>query len=167
MRTLLHRYLDTVGDGSGQKNARQNLATPTDYLIRPSADEAYVLESLTVIVRDSGALAPDGYGALPALGTGIDLLLSRPEEVSFLDGILIQRHYDWLTALPVNTPPVDTTSLGETGTNLFIAYLAFPEPLVLSGKYGGHALLARLPAADFSGLEGHFFKIYGYKVANP
>lgn len=158
MRAFLNRYLDTVGDGSGTKNANTNAAT--DFLIKPGSTQSFIIERLTVIVEDVGALAAAGYGALSALASGIDLIHAQPAEVSLLGGLLITRHYDWLR-LPHKAPHVDTTALGGVSNNVFIAELVFPEPLVLNGKYGNDRLIVRVPAVDLTGLEGHYFRVNG------
>lgn len=161
MKSVLNRYLDTVGDGTGTKNARGTYVTATDFLIKPGASESFIIESLTVIVEDVGALVAAGYGALSALTTGIGLYHIQPAPKDYLDGILIKRHYDWLR-LPYKVAPIDTTALAGVSNNQFIAELWFPEPLVLNGKYGQQSLNVRLPAEDFSGLAAHYFKVRGY-----
>lgn len=162
MRTVLNRYLDTVGDGTGNKNANTNAAT--NFLIRPSANQVFVIEGLTVVVEDVGTLLASGYGALSALNTGISLVLSRPlsapAEYDFLDGLLVKRHYDW-ARLPHKTAPVDSSLTGGTDANQFVCPIWFPEPVVLDGKTT-QALIVRVPAENLTGLTGHYFKAHGY-----
>ena len=163
MRTLLNRYLDTLGTGAGTKNANANFASATDFFIQPPSDRAFVIESLTVVVEDAGALLPEGYGVIAALGTGIGLVLAQPGEIDLLDGVLITRHYDW-ARLPLRVPPIDSSLVGITNNNQFIAQILFPEPLALNGKYN-HSLRVKIPIVNLTGLVGHYFKAQGYEAA--
>jgi len=164
MRTLLNRYLDTDGDGSGTKNARGTYLAATDFFLAPGTEESFVVESLTIKIEATGALSAADYGTLPALApTGIGLYHDKGPAagglIDLLDGITITRHYEWLT-LPHKAPHVDTTPLGGVTTNFFLAEICFREPLILVGKYA-QALRVRLPAEDFSGLDGHYFLARG------
>lgn len=156
MRTLLNRYLDTVGDGTGTKNARTNAAT--NFLIKPTTTQTFIIHRLIVVVEDTGALNAAGYGALAAMTTGLGLSLIGTGPlgtIDLLDGIKIKRHYDWLRN-PHKAPHVDTTALGGVSGNQFIAEVVFPEPLVLNGKYAQY-LQVSVPAEDLTGLDQHYF----------
>lgn len=156
MRTLLNRYLDTNGDGTGTKNANTNAAGT--FYIQPSSSQTFIINRLTVVVEDVGALVASGYGALAAMTTGIGLSLVGTGPlgtIDLLDGIKVKRHYDWLN-LPHKAPHVDTTILGGVSNNIFIAEIVFPEPLVLNGKYA-QSLQASIPNENLTGLVSHYF----------
>lgn len=173
MRTPLNRYLSTVGDGTGTKNGNINGSAggvngTTDLLLKPGATEAFCITGLTIKVMDTGALLPQGYGALSALSSGVGLYLRTQQgELDLMGGIPATRHYDWMT-LPYSARPIDTTPIGQTSSNFFIAHLTFKEPILLSGKYANpDALIVRLPAVDLSGLDEHYFKATGFYVGQP
>jgi hypothetical protein len=78
-RHPISRYADTVGDGSGIKNAIGDYSgeTPTIFKIAPSAGEIYVINRLIPFLRDTGGLDADKYGNNITLTNGIVIKVVR------------------------------------------------------------------------------------------
>jgi len=72
------RFLDTVGDGSGNANANVNGAvTPIDFKVVVPMGYLLMLDEMLVSVRDNGAFVTSGYGGLPALTNGVQVLYNE------------------------------------------------------------------------------------------
>lgn len=160
MKNLARRYL---ADSLDEKNAIGDYSSlAKDFFITPPSKTAYLIHSLTVTLEASNALTPSGYGATAALTNGVNLILARPAEQSFLDGILIKNHYQWLGVSAHQH--ADSSSIGGSSSpHFFIARLKFDEPILLSGKYA-QQLIVRLND-DFSGLDSHRFFAEGCEVS--
>lgn len=165
MKTILNRCLDSLGDGTGTKNAKvDGSVTPQDFFIQPSSDQVLILENLMVVVEDTGAMGAPNYGNVSTLSNGVGLYLSLPGEVDILGGLTIKRHYDWARLSGDNI--VDSNPLGGVGSNIFVAHInfrkLFSEPLVLSGKGSNpDKLIARI-SDDLTDLDGHYFFASGF-----
>jgi len=91
--TAIFRFLDTVGDGTGTKEAAADFSvTADDFFIQPGVGEVFVLESLTVeVTGDKNAIS----GALPN-GLTMQVLTSADALVlDLLDGETIQQNSHW------------------------------------------------------------------------
>ena len=72
------RYADTVGDGSGIKNANGDYSlSPTIFRIKPGVDRVINVTRLIVYIRDTGTLDADSYGNGIVLTNGIKFQLVR------------------------------------------------------------------------------------------
>lgn len=92
------RFLDTVGNGSGTKNAIGNYsAVVTDFLISPDIDTKIRLARLIIQIEDVGGFNAAGYGAMNALTNGITVLHFVAGELfaDYTDGIVIKTNGHW------------------------------------------------------------------------
>jgi len=161
MPVSVSRFLDTNGDGTGTKNAAVNgSVTPAQFFIQPPPGKSFFIKGLDIRVVDAGLLLPEGYGALAALSTGIQLLRYKPEPVNMLDGVNVVRHYDWLT-FSQGRSWADTTGLGVTNNNTFTCHVKFPEAVFLDGGSGDR--MAVIISDDLTGLVQHYFRAVGYE----
>lgn len=65
------RFLDTVGDGTGTKEATGNYATPTKFMIVAAGNEDVNVARLIVGMSDAGSFDADSYGNGISLSNGI------------------------------------------------------------------------------------------------
>jgi hypothetical protein len=94
----LFRYLDTVGDGSGNTAVTGNYSAATEtFLIAPAAGETFYLNRCVVVIEDGAGIAADNYGAGTALSTGILIQKVDPSGLvcDFTDGQPIVSNVGW------------------------------------------------------------------------
>jgi hypothetical protein len=74
--------LDTVGDGTGTKNANGDYSsTPGTFILKPPPDRVFGVHQMLVFVRDT-AIKSDGYGAIVGgLANGIIVQIVNDNEV--------------------------------------------------------------------------------------
>ena len=70
---IINRYLDTKGDGSGEKNAIGNYSNnKTVFFIKPENDQVFHLRSIMIHIRAKGTdVYADKYGDQDRLVNGI------------------------------------------------------------------------------------------------
>lgn len=94
----LSRYLDTVGDGTGTKQATGDYSvTPQDFKI---VGERYIMKRihrLIVAIEDTNGSTVQEYGNLgAALTNGITLTYTRNgDSIDLTDGLPIKSNGDW------------------------------------------------------------------------
>ena len=162
--SILLRYLDSNGDGTGIKD----MATTADtYFIKPPSGETFLIETINFTIQDNGLFPLDEYGSMgAALATGLLFRVQRQpvaaspevEELDLLDNVPITKNED-LSLLGVVTVTVN----GVLGLlSLFIDMKKlFGGPLRLNGKRGD--TLELVVQDDLSSLLGQFMKVGGFK----
>lgn len=77
--SIQSRFMDTVGDGSGSINASVvgSLGTPSQFIIKPEANQILYMSRLLIFIEDSGTLDSGGFGNGTALTNGIVFLKYR------------------------------------------------------------------------------------------
>lgn len=160
-----NRFLDTVGDGSGTKNAIGDFSAATQsFIIKPATNQVISIDKLVIFVKGAGRGNAMGYGSASLLSTGIELIWERngSEFRNFTDEIPIQAHVDWMRHSSV-TSFEDTVPEG----NVFSMEWDFREmsggPIVLhDSKLDVFGVTLD---DDFSGtgvaLVEHFFNVHG------
>lgn len=130
----LIRFLDTVGDGSGTKNAIGNYSvTPGVFFIQPATGVKYVLTQFTFHYSDSGGFSGAVYGSAAAALTNGILLQATVNGVTYdlLDGLTIKDNDGVLHAFS-NSELTQYAGAGASMTASFTAGL-FETALVLNG----------------------------------
>lgn len=160
--TYFSRFLDTVGDGSGDKDAIGDYsAAATDFLIAPQEpDETIKVARVIVQIADTGTVDAGSYGNGIALTNGIRLLL--------LDGANIQT--DYMDGFPVLTNgtwarvsyDVAATAFGA-GENYVSVRWTFTKGGSAITLRQGQSLAMRLND-DFSNLNSHTFCVQGLTI---
>ena len=160
----IFRYLDPVGDGSGDKNANGDFSgAPVEFKIVPTAKEVFSIERMIVHVRDT-SIDTAAYGATVAgaLVNGIEMKVMRKSEVllNLTDGVPIKVLGHWSRVC------YDTSPDRAGGDNQFIAFrLTFAKsgiPIILSGEHGDRLVV--ILNDDFSHLIDHRFHVQGVQV---
>lgn len=165
-RKFLSRYMDTVGDGSGTKNATGNYSGgglgATDFSIIAGASEFIEIDELVISIEDgTGGFTNDTYGALSALSTGIVIAVRDSSDNTFF------------TITDVNTPVKTNGHLSELCYDTVFSQIGTPTNdqflarLDFRRQYGHPILLDPTEKFvvtlndDLSGLNAHYFKVKG------
>jgi hypothetical protein len=90
------RYLDTNGDGTGQKNAIDNYSSGEIFYIQPAPGEVFYIARMIVVIRDATVDAAD-YGALSELTNGVVMRVSDDNGVldNLTDDVPITTNAGW------------------------------------------------------------------------
>lgn len=147
------RYLDTVGDGSGLKNAVQDYSsTPGRFLIKPAENEIYLLHHLIINLEVVATIDNSGFGRFTApLTNGISVRLRDKDDniiVDLTDGVPMQTTFD------IGKYATDAVihNFGEANDLWVVKWdlTDSGQPLIVDGRPEyGHSLNVEL-ADDFS-----------------
>lgn len=97
----IYRFLDTVGNGSGTKNANvDGSVSPVEFLIKPSTvtNEVYEIHRMIVTIGDSSGMSANEYGNLGVpLTNGITVQVKNDSNYVFdlLDGSPVTHNAHW------------------------------------------------------------------------
>lgn len=162
MLQTIHRYLDTVGDGSGTKLMTGDFSSGvTQFFIAPAAGVVCHIHRMLIHVEDS-AIAADAYGAIAAgaLTNGIVIQVRRGDtEVleNITDDLPIKTCAQWSRLM------YDTSHKTWGAGNEFMSgRLSFDKsggPIVLHGDYGDR--LTVLLNDNFQHLVDHTILVQG------
>lgn len=158
---FFRRHLDTIGDGTGTKNAVGDYSsTATDFKLRPAGGTVFVVERVVILLGDSATFVNDGYGAAAALTNGI--LVEKYDHggssviTSIHDGLAVKTNFDWARFAG------NDVSVEYAGTNKHRVWdWRPPAPIRLDGTLN-QELRFRLND-DFSVLTEHYFAAEGFK----
>ncbi len=164
-QTVLSRYLDTSGDGSGTKNLRGNYATDTFAYVEPPANTVYVIKQLVVTIIDAGAWTSITYGNLNLLaGDGIQVVYTENSNGTILTdltagtNVLANTNWNRLTGQHLTGQFVGAANDFMTWTLSFDT--AFEPGLILDGD--NDETLAVILSDNLGALVGHYFLAKGY-----
>lgn len=114
-REILRQYLDTAGDGTGDKDMTGDYRlSPEEFKIVPPSGQTFIVERLHLLLR-AGDQIVGSYGQLPILPNGIELLVKNGGDtvVDLTAGEPISTIEDWSVfggqafLLPTLTEPRD------------------------------------------------------------
>jgi len=77
------KYLDTVGDGTGEINAIGDYSSaPVDFFYSPNANEVVLLNRVIITIEDGGSIDSGGYGNNSSpLTNGIVAIFKNREKI--------------------------------------------------------------------------------------
>jgi len=158
----LFRYLDTVGDGTGTKNAIGDYSSAAQiFKIAPPANVTYRLARMLVTIEDTTGMTADEYGNIgSALSTGVVIRLQDDSGtlVDITDGLPIKTNAQWAT----HCFDVDIKSWGQTPSDdLLVARWTFTKAGQFLRLTGDQELQVVLND-DFTDLIAHYFVVQGY-----
>lgn len=161
-KTLLSRFLDDAGDGTGAMVANGDYSSAEEiFFIQPPAATRFRIARLMVEIEDIGSVTGGKYGALSALTNGIQV---RTQNDS---GTLV----DLTNSLPVKTNAnwgrfsydVFNTNFGG-GANDYVqarwSFIRFGQHIRLDGDANDR--LEIVLNDDLSGLVSHTFMAQGF-----
>tara|TARA_R110000796_G_scaffold251769_1_gene383934 strand:- start:1886 stop:2467 length:582 start_codon:yes stop_codon:yes gene_type:complete len=154
---IVSRYLDTVGNGTGTKQALGNYATATPFFITPGVGEVYDITRLIVYIEDSSGMDNAKYGNIAALTNGITInSVVGGVTDDMTDGLAIKTNGQWKRVC--YDQHIDSTGAGNDSCAARWTFSASGVPIRLS--YGD--TLSVVCHDDFTGLIDHTFKIQGH-----
>lgn len=167
------RLLDTVGDGSGTKNAAvDHSGAAVAYKIKPNtsadpkvASEVFDIQKLNIVIEDDGIKA-DLYGGLAALTNGIQVLIldANGTKIDLTNGVTIKKNYDYARLGKVQESSTGAATNFVTVTIDFAKLNQYNCGVRLDGAKS--ELLEVLLHDNFSGLTAHYFSAAGEIVSD-
>jgi len=160
-RLIFSRYLDTVGDGSGTKNANGNYSGGLqEFKIVPGNNKIFIINRMIVQIRDSGQFTASTYGALGALNNGVFVRTKNGSgvKVDLTDNLAIKSNAEWgrvcydtqLISWGVGDSFILVRwTFGRSGTQIWL------------DNSRGDYLSVDLND-DFTGLVAHYFLVQGF-----
>lgn len=159
-KPMLVKILDTVGDGTGAKNAIGDYSlTPTKFLIKPAPGEVFTIARMLGHVEDSGTFDSGSYGNGIVLTNGITVSYKcGVREVDLMDGMSVITNADWAgVCYDVN---ISSFGLGNEYLNFRWTFEKTGTWIELNGDYGDE-LCVNLND-NFTALVGQYFTVQGY-----
>jgi len=161
-RTLLSRFLDTNGDGSGTKNANGDYSSTADiFYIQPGAEQVFRISRMLVSIEDTNGMSASDYGNITSgLTNGIQV---RKQDDSgtisdLTDGLPVQSNAAWGSFCY----DVELKAW-STGNELLVVRWTFTK----SGQFirlngSNNERLEVVLNDNLTGLIGHYFLVQGY-----
>lgn len=155
---FFNRFFDTVGDGSGTKNAIGDYSLmPQDFILTPNPERSLNVGRIIIEIVDGGSLDAGRYGNGIVLTNGIFLLLVDADlttERNYMENMPVLTNGDW--ARFTGNIIISTFGAGDN-------FLTAVWDLTTSGKpvtLNNQSLVMRLND-DFSNLVSHTFVAQG------
>lgn len=159
----LSRHLDTVGDGSGDKNANGNYAAAVEeFKIVPGATEIFRIARMIIHIDDVGNPGAGTYGAGAVLANGVEVQVKDASGViiDMTDGMPVKENGDWQHySYDVSYTTFGPGNAGYVGIRW--TFLRGGVALRLDGSAGEY-LAARFND-DLTFLTEHIFVVQGYE----
>lgn len=160
---LLNRFLDTVGNGTGTKNANGDYSLVEGiFRIDPPAGQVYHIRRMLVEVHDSAIANADDYGNIAGgLTNGVNLEIRDGSGTlhDFMDGIPVVRNSDWGHFCYDGTRRPSTGGGAET-LNIRWSFDKAGQEVRLDGNLG--EFLCVDLNDDLQGLIEHRFMVQGW-----
>ena len=160
MSSLLFRFLDTNGDGTGTKNANGSYAAGVEFYIQPPSWECYRLERMIVSITDGGPLSADKYGGLgAALTNGVEVYTANASGtlVDMTDAVPITTNAAW--ARQCYDLDADTFGSGDDYVSVRWTFSKAGYPVVLDGSKS-ERFVVKLND-DLTGITSQYFQVQG------
>jgi hypothetical protein len=144
----VYRFLDTSGAGTGVKNAISS-TVPLTFYLQPPAGSTYNITRLIAVIEDSAVSDATKYGAV-TITNGVTIRrVSGSSIITLTDGVAIKTNTQWARFCEVRTVTTQLQAICEL------------EGLRLNGDRSER--LEVVLNDDFSGLDGHYFMVQGYR----
>lgn len=153
------RFLDTVGDATGLINANvDGSGTPIDFKVQAGPAQLILLHKLIVSVRDDAQFVAQGYGGLPYLDMGVQILWKQDASAVEVDRT-IQReiHCNGCWALYADDYQV---RIAKANDEIHSSVHVFNTPLII-GPGGYYAVRIN---DNLSRLTQHYFRVHGVLI---
>lgn len=172
--TLICRYLDTVGDGTGTKNATGDYTiatgTPTDFFIAPAVGTRYLIRQLAIVVADNANFTSTTYGGGTALATGYAIEHQTDDATvltDFTNGVPVRTNGSLIHFGELSLPASTDWDAGASQTLRavldFGAWSGDNSGLILNGT-SNERLTIPFTNDDCSALTGHYFIVQGRTI---
>lgn len=157
-RYPISRYADTVGDGTGIKDAIGDYSgAPVAFKIAPPNDVTYKVQRMIVFIKDQGNFDADKYGNNITLTNGIIIQVVRGETVlwNVTDDITVKTNTGWKKLC--HDEIVSSYGVGDQNATYRYTFSKDGAPILLDGS--SNEELRIILNDDFQGLTGHSFRI--------
>ena len=166
LNRILPRFLDTIGDGAGVKNAIGDYSSAQEiFRLAPPPGTIYRIRRLLISILDGVGTAAGQYGAMTALANGVQVRVHNGSStvVDLTDGVPATTNAGWgfhcFDAEPKEWGSGDEFTVvrwtfGNSGTLLRLDGDANEELQVLLDD-------------NFNGLIAHYFKAEGFTESTP
>ena len=157
------RYMDTIGDGSGVKNAIGDYAsTPTIFKIKPRPSEIFHVHRLIPFLQDSGSLDTASYGNGIILTAGIEIKVVDDSGVlwDITDGVPIKSNAAWKKLCFDEN--ISEYGQGDESGSWRYTFDKDGDHIVLDGANGGE--LQASFGDSFAQLVEHYFRVGMIKI---
>ena len=171
--TNFTHVLDTVGDGTGSKNANGNYAsTPGTFILKPPADRVFGVNEMLVLIRDT-VIKSDGYGAITGgLTNGVSVHVVNDHEIleDLTNGMPVKTTAGWAAFCEkVGAPEWDPGSAPKFfGGRWDFVTGREQNPIILRGNAHNSSRnnerLVIILNDDLTGLIDHFFVCKGILI---
>jgi hypothetical protein len=161
MSSPFFQFLDTVGDGTGIKNAKGNYSGGIQrFIIKPAIETVYQVNRMIVWIEDGANLVDDKYGSDIVLNNGIEVKVLNDAGVKtdLTHGDPIKTNVEWARYCY----DVWAVSVGFAARKMASVRWTFGQagaPITLNGRDGDR--LAIILHDNFSGLVKHKFQAQG------
>ncbi len=161
VRSYVCRFMDTVGDGTGEKNAIGDYSSAEQiFFIQPSDIGTLRITRLMISIEDAGPIDAGAYGNGIDLVNGIQLQVRDNSGVlnDLTDGVPIFTNAHWGRY----TYDIKESSFGM-GANYVLARWSFIKSGITIRLQGvENERLTMVLNDDFSGLVSHRFLVQGF-----
>jgi hypothetical protein len=160
MGTIVSRFADTVGDGTGSKNANGNYATTAEtFYLEAGANEVVNIARMLVTVEDSTGMDATKYGNNITLTNGISVHCEGPDAVKMFDltdpDVPIKTNAEW--GMYCHDASLKTWG---SGNDLLLVRWTFERSGTPVQLHPGDKLIITLND-NFTGLVAHRFLLQG------
>ena len=166
--TPIYRYLDTVGDGSGTKNAIGDYSASEEiFFIQPPASQVFRIVRMIVLIGGKASqVKTDHYGSLAALSTGVVVRTNGDGGVLDLtDGIPVKTNSAW-GGLCYDSEIYSSTSNTDTYNRVRWTFERAGYPVRLDGSFNQRLEVVLnddfTAGASADALTSHYFMVQGY-----
>lgn len=163
--SLVFQYLDTVGDGTGTKNANGDYSSgATQFYIAPGAGVVYDINRMIVTIQDGSGFRAERYGSFgAALTNGIRIEKQDNIGTTLLEldgGINVKSNGDW--GRLCYDADLKSWGAGNEFLNVRWTFTKAGGPLRLTGDDNDR--LTVILNDDLTGLVEHYFMAQGVIV---
>lgn len=160
------RFLDTVGDGTGEKNAIGDYSSvPQEFKLAPKLHEGFFVAQLIVLIAVNGALGSGVYGGggmgNDPLTNGVQVYKKKLSVVTanLTDGVTVKSSGDWLRF----GPDVEVMDFGPGDNHIMFRFTVVKNDNVLALSGNDKESLVVSLSDDFTGLTKHYFMAHGHR----
>ena len=162
----IFRFLDTVGDGTGDKNAIGDYSSvPQEFKIAPDLHEGFFIVQLVVLLAATGPLGSGVYGGggmgNNPLTNGVRIYKKKVDAITadFGGGVAIKDNGDWLRF----GPDVQILEFGPGDNHIMFRLGVVKDDNVLALSGNDEEAFVVALSDNFTGLTKHFFMAQGYR----
>ena len=161
VRAYVCRFMDTKGDGTGEKNAIGDYSsTEQTFFIQPSDVQTLRITRLVISIEDNGPIDAGAYGNGIDLVNGIQLQVRNDSGVvnDLTDNVPIFTNSHWGRY----TYDIKESSFGMGSNYVFARWSFIRSGITIRLRGAENERFAMILNDDFSGLVSHRFLIQGF-----